>query len=249
MHPPDLNIAAMRAELKKNGYALYHYDTAPIHSYPYDAPWLNDEEFNRLYALIRSNTLVDRNRCYALFELVQQIRKIPGEVLEVGCWRGGTAGILTRMLPDRIVYLADTFEGVVKSSQWEHYQDKAHADTSPELVTGFLTRQLGVTNFRLLKGIFPEDTGETIKSVKLSFVHIDVDVYRSAKDAFEFVWPNVSPGGMVVFDDYGFVTACSGVYRFVNEIKNNADNLFIQNLNGHACLIKNPSPQITTSYE
>jgi hypothetical protein len=45
-------------------------------------------------------------------------------------------------------------------------------------------------------------------------------------------------GGVVAFDDYGFISACSGVHKFVNEIRDDADKLFIQNLNGHAYIVK-----------
>jgi len=233
---PD--IQTLRVELKRDGYAIIQYDDDNLHSYPYDAPWLTDEAFNKVYNSVREHTLVDRTRCYSHYLLMDQIKKIPGDILEVGAWRGGTAGIFAQLMPDRMVYVADTFEGVVKSSAWEHYEDRAHADTSEDLVTQFLGDELNVSNFTILKGIFPEDTGSEVKEKQFSFVHIDVDVYRSARDSFEFVWDNVSRGGVVAFDDYGFISACSGVHKFVNEIKDDADKLFIQNLNGHAYIMK-----------
>lgn len=231
-------ISKLRAELKDQGFAVIQYDQHPLHSYPYDAPWLTDEAFNKIYDSIREHTLVDRIRCYSHYLLMEQIAKLPGDILEIGTWRGGTAGIFTQLAPNKTVYLADTFAGVVKSSEWEHYKDKAHSDTSKELVVKFLEQDLGVSNYKILQGVFPEDTGHIVNGKKFSFVHIDVDVYRSAKETFDFIWENVVPGGIIAFDDYGFVTACSGVYKFVNEIKNDADKIFICNLNGHAYIIK-----------
>jgi O-methyltransferase len=228
----------LRVEYKKEGYALIRYDDGPVHSYPYDAPWVDNIEFKKIYDNIRQNTLVDRARCYALYQLMDQIKNLSGDVLEVGSWRGGTAGIFTSMLPGRTVYLADTFTGVVKSSDWEHYKDKAHDDTSEDLVIDFLKNTMGVSNFEILKGIFPEDTGERIKDKTLSFVYLDVDVYLSTKDAFNYVWNNVVTGGIVAFDDYGMLSACEGISRFVDEVKNDDDKIFIQNLNGQAYIIK-----------
>ncbi len=215
-----------------------HYDDGPVHSYPYDAPWFLDKKFNKIYQAIRKNTLVDRPRCYALYLLMEQIKNIPGNVLEVGTWRGGTAGIFTKMLPSKTVFLADTFTGVVKSAAWEHYIDKAHADTDENLVKSFLSKQIGVTNYRILKGIFPEETGQEIVSQKLAFVYLDLDVYLSTKDAFNFVWDKVSKSGIVAFDDYGMLSACAGISKFVNEIKADKDKIFISNLNGQAYIIK-----------
>jgi O-methyltransferase len=137
-----------------------------------------------------------------------------------------------------MVFLADTFEGVVKSSEWEHYSDGRHSDTSISIVEDLLGRKLGLANYRILKGIFPDETGAEVAEQQWSLVHIDVDVYRSAKEAFQAVWERVVPGGLVVFDDYGFFSACNGILKFINEIKDDPDKLFIHNLNSHAYIIK-----------
>lgn len=228
----------LRLDYKKQGYALIHYDDGAVHSYPYDAPWLTDESFCRIYNAVRRNTLVDRNRCYALYLLAQQVVDLPGDVLEVGTWRGGTAGIFANVLPEKTIFLADTFEGVVKSSSWEHYRDKAHADTSVELVEDLLRDELGATNFQILKGIFPEETGAAVLGLQFSCVYLDVDVYLSTKDAFHFIWAQVVPFGIVAFDDYGFISACPGIKKFIDEIKDDDDKIFLQNLNGQAYIIK-----------
>lgn len=231
------DINDKRAKLKQDGLALIQLDTYPVHSYPYDAPWIDDAEFSKLYEAIHDNTLVDRNRCYALYLVSKQVKDVPGDVLEVGTWRGGTAGILTSQLPGKQIYIADTFTGVVKSSDWEHYKDKAHDDTSRDIVEGLLEK-LKVDNFTILEGIFPEETGEQLVADKLSLVYLDVDVYQSTKDAFNFVWGRLSPGGIVVFDDYGMISACEGIKRFVDEVSGDADKVFLQNLNGQAYIIK-----------
>jgi O-methyltransferase len=232
------DVNQRRLNWKKEGYALLRYDDGPIHSYPYDTPWLTDEGFASIYNRIRFNTLVDRPRCYALYLLLDQIQNLPGDILEVGTWRGGTGGMFAHRMPHKTVYLADTFAGVVKSATWEHYKDGAHADTSSQLVSSFLKDDLGLTNVELLTGIFPEETGHRIDGKAFAFVHLDVDVYQSTKDAFDYVWQNVSRSGVVAFDDYGFMSACPGTSRFVNEIRNDPDKLFIANLNGHAYIIK-----------
>lgn len=228
----------LRADLKRQGYALLKYDDGPIHSYPYDSPWITDIAFSLLYNKIRQNTLVDRPRCYSLYLLANQVQGVAGDFLEVGTWRGGTAGLLARCAPDRTLYVADTFEGVVKSSEWEHYEDRAHDDTSVNIVEKLLRETLATDNFKILHGIFPEQTGCDLPDRPLALVYLDLDVYRSTKDAFNYIWPRVAPGGVVVFDDYGMVSACEGISRFVDEVRTDSDKLFIQNLNGQACIVK-----------
>ena len=193
------------------------------------------------YRAAVTHTLVDVYRCYELWCLVKQTADLPGDVLEVGIWRGGTACLLGLAMKDAEIesklYLADTFAGVVKAGDADRsYHGGEHSDTTPETVKSLLERQPGC-QFLNFEGIFPDQTGGQIAQAQIRFCHIDVDVYQSAKDAFDWVWPHIPVGGVVVFDDYGFVT-CSGVTKFVNEQNGRGDMVFMHNLNGHAVLVK-----------
>jgi O-methyltransferase len=83
------------------------------------SPWVADAAFARVYAEARQNTLVDVYRCYELWTVASRLAHVPGDVLEVGTRRGGTGSVLAaacaRTAPDKIVYLCDTFAGVVKA--------------------------------------------------------------------------------------------------------------------------------------
>ena len=100
-----------------------------------------------------------------------------------------------------------------------------------------LLDQLGLHNVLLLQGIFPEQTAARIQGRHFRFCHIDVDVYQSAKDICEWLWPRLVSGGLVLFDDYG-MAGTEGIQRFVNEWRLRDDLNFIYNLNGHAVFIK-----------
>jgi O-methyltransferase len=205
------------------------------------SPWAGAAEFQSVYRAIYANTLVDQYRCYELWCLVQQVARIPGEILEIGVWRGGTGCLLGRAAAhakiDCRLLLADTFAGVAKAGEMDAiYRGGEHKDTSVELVKALLDAN-GVGNYSILKGIFPEESGAAVADCAIRLAHIDVDVYESAKGAFEWVWPRMSPGAVVVFDDYGFFT-CPGVTTFVNEQSNRSDAFFFHNLNGHALLVK-----------
>ena len=92
-------------------------------------------------------------------------------------------------------------------------------------------------NVKLLPGIFPDETSRMITAKEFRLCHIDVDVYQSAKDAVEWLWPKLVVGGLIIFDDYGW-EGCDGVTKFVNEEKGKQDRLIFYNLNGHAIMIK-----------
>ena len=137
------------------------------------------------------------------------------------------------------VFLCDTFTGVVKAGAKDgEYTGGEHSDTSAEGVKA-LAAQLGLDNVRVLKGIFPDETARNLDSCRFRLCHIDVDVYDSARDVFDWCWTRLPVGGLVVFDDFGFHD-CEGVTRLVTELATRRDVLFLHNLNGHALLIKRP---------
>ena len=215
-----------------------HEMAFPISTY---APWQVDTEFRRVYRAVHHNTLVDVWRCYELWSLIGELRDVPGAVLEVGVWRGGTGALMAAServsgMHDR-VYLCDTWQGVVKTSAVDtYYRDGKHDDASIEGVRQ-LIESLGLDNVTCLQGVFPDETGDRVVEDAFRLCHIDVDVYRSAKDVLEWVWPKLSRSGVVVFDDYGF-PACPGVTQLVDEQRLQEDRLVLHNLNGHGIIVK-----------
>lgn len=207
------------------------------------APWCGDEEFKKIHLEIKGNTLVDKYRCFEIWQLVEMVHKLDttAQLIEVGVWRGGTAGIIARKLTllgsRATLFLADTFTGVAKATDNDKfYNGGEHADTTIETVDFLLKNKY--QQYKILQGIFPEDTAHLIPSEdKFGLCHIDVDVYESAKDIVNWIWDKMIVGGIIVFDDYGFHT-CDGVTKYVNEQKNKTDRVIIHNLNGHALMIK-----------
>ena len=205
------------------------------------APWLSDRAFNEIYDTVKDYTLVDKYRCYELWQLVAECVKLQGALIEVGVWRGGSGFLIEKKgrifgIKDT-VYLCDTFKGIVKAGDKDsRYKGGEHADTSKEIAEQIIDK-LKLENVKVLVGVFPEETAGTISDKVFRFCHIDVDVYQSAKDIMDWLWPKLAIGGMVVFDDYGF-WACEGVTRFVDQERNKKDTIIIHNLNGHAIIIK-----------
>ncbi len=228
------NLFIIKKSEEKKGYT----QAFPLATY---APWLKDDLFAEIYEAIKDYTLVDQYRCYELWQLVAETQKLSGALIEIGVWKGGTAAIIAKRakllnIKDKI-YLCDTFKGVVKAGVNDStYEGGEHADVSVDAVEGLIKR-LKLGNTKILTGIFPEETGDLIKEKKFRFGHIDVDVYQSAKDSAEWLWPKLVKGGIIVFDDYGF-QGCDGVTRFVNEERQKKDRLIVHNLNGHAIMIK-----------
>jgi len=231
-----LALPFVRPEAVRSGV---HAMPFPVHA-TY-SPWLADEAFMATYAAVRRKTLVGEWSCAELWSLVGEVRGVPGAIIEVGVWRGGTGALMAdrarRLGIADPVYLCDTWEGVVKTGEADpYYHDGKHDDASVDTVRS-LVQGLGLDNVELLQGIFPDDTADRIATPALRLCHIDVDVYQSAKDVFDWVWPRLSAGGIVVFDDYGG-PATVGVGRFVDEQRMCSDRIVIHNTNGHGIVIK-----------
>jgi O-methyltransferase len=225
----------VRGEAVRSGA---HEMAYPISTY---APWESDQDFRHVYQQVRKNTLVDVWRLYELWAIVGELADVPGAILEVGVWRGGSGALMAARaaalgIEDQ-VYLCDTWEGVVKTGALDtYYRDGKHDDTSLGIVERLLA-DMRLDRVECLQGIFPDDTGDKVADQTFRLCHIDVDVYQSAKDVLDWVWPRLSPQGMVVFDDYGF-PACPGITQFVDEQRMQADRLVLHNINGHGLVVK-----------
>jgi O-methyltransferase len=232
--------------LNRSGYHVIRLSSGgmyesilPLATY---APWNSSAEFRAVWTAVRNNTLVDIFRCWELWQLVGQTTKLSGSLIEVGVWRGGTGALIASAAKQNGIatplYLCDTFQGVVKSGIHDSaYKGGEHADTSIPTVEA-LMKSLGLTNYRIVEGIFPDATSHLIPaSERFRLCHIDVDVYESARDIVDWLWSRVVLGGLVVYDDYGF-EVCPGITRLVNEQMGMSDRLVFHNLNGHAIVMK-----------
>jgi O-methyltransferase len=210
------------------------------------APWRSDRKFLKIYKIIASHTLVDLYRCWNLWHLVGQVAKCTarlGHFVEIGVWRGGTGVLISRAMAthglNQPVYLCDTFQGVIKTGPNDpHYHGGEHSDTSVEVVRA-LAASVGMDccSYEIVTGSFPDLMPVELKVGGFAFAHIDVDTYRSAKECFAAIWPRMYPGGVVVFDDYGFVTT-SGVAKVVDELMQVPDGVCTYNLTGQAVFVK-----------
>ena len=121
------------------------------------------------------------------------------------------------------------------------YRGGEHSDTSRRKVEELIVERLELDNVKILEGVFPDETSPLVTDRRFRFCHIDVDVYRSAKDVVEWIWSRLVIGGIVVYDDYGF-QGCEGITRFVEEQTGLPDRLLFHNLNGHAIIVKTSEP-------
>ncbi len=181
---------------------------------PHYSPWL-EPKFTALYQEISAYTLVDIERCWVIWQALSQALNVDGDVMEAGVFRGGTARLIRTCIGERTdknVYLFDSFEGMAKVSGIDRHSKGDFADTSLESVQASVGSE-PIIHYR--KGWVP-DTFAGLEDRTFCFAHIDLDLYQSVSDCLRFVYPRLSSGGVIIFDDYGFAS-CPGARRAVDE--------------------------------
>jgi O-methyltransferase len=206
------------------------------------APWVKDQDFQKIFWGNKKHSLINIYQAWELWKTVENTSQVPGDILEVGVWRGSTSIIMGSKLKQinasKTIFACDTFEGVVKAGNHKDnfYKGGEHNDTSLEFTrTRIAAHQL--SNITLRKGIFPEQTGHLIADRTFSLCHIDVDAFDSGKDILEWVWLRMNIGGVVIFSDYGFPLT-RGITLLVDEQTAYDDRLVLHNLNGNGIIIK-----------
>jgi O-methyltransferase len=182
--------------------------------------WPGWDEFQKIYTMAQPHTLVSQDRCWVLYSLAQMALQLPGHVYEAGVYRGGTAIILRHVLAQaetmadqKLLRLFDTFAGMPDTNpDHDVHQSGDFDNTDVAAVQG----NVGAADFIAYHpGLIPE-TFAGLEDDRICFAHVDVDIYHSILDTCAFVYPRLSPGGFMLFDDYGF-PSCPGAKQAVDE--------------------------------
>ena len=79
------------------------------------APWKEDKKFHKIYSEIEDYTLLDTKRLYTLWQFSKMLKNYRGEILDIGCLKGGAGMLMSKANNSGTTYLIDTFKGLVES--------------------------------------------------------------------------------------------------------------------------------------
>lgn len=225
----ETDLEAMAGCLRENGYIVRKAVLPPAADSRFEAyqpyvndwaiftPWAADPDIREIFGV----TLVSADRLWILKTAVLQTRGLAGEVWEMGVYRGGTARMLRKTLEPAVqrdggaarLRLFDTFSGMPAADRARDVHVAGNfSDTSLEAVR----RLVGEAAWIDYRPGFIPDTFAGLEASAIRFAHVDLDIYQSIADACEFVYPRLVPGGLMVFDDYGF-WSCPGAREAVDE--------------------------------
>jgi tetratricopeptide (TPR) repeat protein len=154
-------------------------------------------------------TLVGTSR--RTLELALGNAHLEGLVLEFGVFNGKSIRQIASMV-DGKVHGFDSFEGIPE--KWNHEPKGSYSTQNrlPEVPV----------NVTLHKGWFedsiPAFMAQAPVPEPIRFMNVDCDLYSSTKAIFDFLWKQIVPGTVIVFDEYiGYPTWKEDEFRAFNE--------------------------------
>jgi hypothetical protein len=178
--------------------------------------------------------LLNEFEAMIVYQAVISTNLIPGDIVEIGTYKGGSAKLICQAKGDRLLHLFDTWEGVVNidkndelsSTKFFSGRYKTDIDSVKTLLSGY-------PNVLFYKGVFPETYTGNIQ--KVSMINLDVDLYEPTKSALELFWDKLSIGGIIVAHDY---PTFEGVRIAIDEFLSDKKFVNIKTLEDQSLIIK-----------
>ena len=157
------------------------------------------KSFEEIWCLNKGRTeAMSEPKARQIYKYLLQCKDLEGNIAEAGVFKGAISNLLARMAPNKLIHLFDTWTGLPDTDKRYDLHTKGDFATPYEDVVSFLQ---DCPNVRFHRGLFPYTT-RSVKSEKFCFVHIDFDLYAGTLAGCKFFYPRMSPGGIIIFDDY-----------------------------------------------
>lgn len=162
---------------------------------------------------VRERSLLEPRQLDLLAEKVIQTQFTPGDMAEVGVYRGGSSYLIARTGSHKLLFACDSFEGLPEGNETHDRLDlmpKGAFQSSEQEVRNFLKP---LNNAFIIPGWAPDCLPV---EARYSFVHLDVDYYESTLKCLDYFYKRMSRGAVLVSDDYGR-ESCPGVEKAFTE--------------------------------
>ena len=143
----------------------------------------------------------DYVRLRTLEAICRRLARIPGAAAELGVYRGAFAACINALLPERTLYLFDSFEGFAETEAEGEARGliEAHRNTNEERVLDLLPHRERAV---IRRGFFPE-TARGLEGERFALVSLDADLEESTLQGLRWFWPRLSEGGNILLHDWG----------------------------------------------
>jgi len=145
-----------------------------------------------------------------------------GFYLEMGVATGRSINFIAALNPKNKIYGFDSFEGLPKD--WDRGDVYTKATRFALKDKNFHLQLL--KNVIVYKGLFkdvlPAFKEQVLQNQPIAFLHIDSDIYESAKDTFDILGDNIVSGTIIIFDElYNYPKFMEHEWRALQEFISN----------------------------
>lgn len=188
-------------------------DPKVIHNHDF----MRDPKYVKAYEVAEKALGYDHKmfwRLHVALWCASQAQKLPGDFVECGVWRGFLATAIMNYIPwpnaNKQFYLFDTWEGLDERYLTEgERNNQAKLDHfKPYYANQYESVKVHFSNYpnvHLIKGSVPE-TLDSVEIGAVSYLSLDMNCAPPELAAAEYFWDKLVPGGMILLDDYGFVS-------------------------------------------
>ena len=175
-------------------------------------------------------------RLYILLYFAENCQNIAGDYVELGCHKGTTAKRVTEKIDFRNkgkkYWLYDLFE-------WKEGDEHTHmpGHDNPKMYEDVVERFADQPWVTIIPGPVPDSLLQGFPET-IAFAHIDMNHPDPEEAALKKVLPNLSPGGCIIFDDYGW-WGYSAQKRVLDPIAADMNLKILELPTGQGLLIKN----------
>lgn len=148
-------------------------------------------------ALSERDLANDYVRVATLELLCRRLAGVPGAAAELGVYRGFFARCINQLMPERKLYLFDSFEGFSEDACATESFQAAHRNTAIDKVLAIMPKPDNIT---VKPGFFPGSL-EGLEE-RFCLVSLDVDFYQSTLDGLRYFWPRLEQGGYLLLHDW-----------------------------------------------
>jgi len=219
------NRRRLATGLVQGGLRRFGYELRPLSS---RRPRDYGDDDTALFESVAPYTMTTPESVKTLAEAVRHVAStgVPGVIVECGVWRGGSmmAAALTLLKLGRTdidLYLFDTFDGMTEPTErdvaWTGESATAQLEHEPPSDDSHLWARAGMDVVRtamestgypmarvhLVQGPV-EETLPAQAPQQIALLRLDTDWYESSLHELLHLYPRLSPGGILILDDYGW---------------------------------------------
>lgn len=187
----------------------------------------NNKLVNEVYNFASSKTHIKCERAEAdeIYQFLLQTKNIKGSIAEFGSYEGHSGLILCTFMKklkiSKKLYLCDTFHQFpIEKFGIDQFWSKTHKVNFNHIKRLFES----YSNVFLVKGDFAKTIAK-IPENHFSFVYVDCDSNRAVNLVINQIYPKLSRGGIMCFEDYGHAH-CLGARFAVDQYFQNVSNCF-----------------------